>query len=192
MHCSKAPDPRFTAVEADTPNRAAPRGGWMRPGGFGRCLSRHLCDVQKSAFRSGPSCASSMANRKSIRSEVTLPIFGPARPRLSDHPGGLITFGDTVYPGRSTRAETARPADPVARTGPQQGSRDTGQPRAPNHAPDPPVRTCAHPNLGGVRVDDPPGRRGLWGRRRRDRGHPPARVTRVRSKGSLRARPTDS
>jgi hypothetical protein len=61
-----------------------------------------------------------MANRKSIRSEVPLPIFGPARPRLSDHPGRLITFGDTVYPGRSTRAETARALDPVAGTGPQQ------------------------------------------------------------------------
>jgi hypothetical protein len=51
------------------------------------------------------------------------------------------------------------------------------QPRAPDHASDPAVRTCAHPNLGAVRVDDPPSRRGLRGRRRRDRAHPPANLT---------------
>jgi len=32
----------------------------------------------------------------------------------------------------------------------------------------PAVATCAHPNLGAVRVDRSPSRRGLWGRRRRD------------------------
>jgi hypothetical protein len=62
----------------------------------------------------------------------------------------------------------------VAATGPRQGSCITGQPRAPDHAPDPTVAPCPHPNLGGLRVGDPPGRRGLWGRRRRDRAHPPA------------------
>jgi hypothetical protein len=35
--------------------------------------------------------------------------------------------------------------------------------------------------------DDPPGRRGLWGCRRRYRAHPPARLTTIRSEGSLGA-----
>ena len=48
---------------------------------------------------------------------------------------------------RATRAEAARAPDPVAATGTQRGSRGTGRHRAPDHAPDPALRTCAHPNL---------------------------------------------
>ena len=51
-------------------------------------------------------------------------------------------------------------------------------------------RTMRATNLGELRVDDPPSRRGLRGRRRRDRAHPPASLTSVRSKGSRASPPS--
>jgi hypothetical protein len=97
-----------------------------------------------------------------------------------------ISFGPRAI-GRATRAETACSADPVAGTGPERGSCGTSQPRAPDHASDPAVAPCPHPNLGAVRNDRSPSRRGLRGCRRRDRARPPASLTTIRSKGGPRA-----
>jgi hypothetical protein len=50
----------------------------------------------------------------------------------------------------SSRAEAARAGNPVAGTGPRRGSRGIGQPRAPDHAPDPAVAPAGNDALAVV------------------------------------------